>query len=141
MRHTRQSAGNRRTKADNTGEGHGLHRRSGCHQTYGLGDPGPGQMCAIQAQRHTATLRRARPDIIIEIRWCRAHKGVPGNEKAYEWAKLAAEEPDARGVEWLQGGTRPMPLPRSLAHFKREISEKKWTETRRWAGDRVSQKK
>jgi len=27
-----------------------------------------------------------------------------------------------------------MPLPRSLANIKREISEKKWTETRQWAG-------
>ena len=30
-----------------------------------------------------------------------AHKGVPGSEKADEWAKLAAEKPDAHGVEWL----------------------------------------
>jgi len=44
-------------------------------------------------------LRKARPDIITEIRWCPAHKGVPGNEKADEWAKLTAEKPDARGVE------------------------------------------
>ena len=29
------------------------------------------------------------------------HKEVPGNENADEWAKLAAEEPDAGGVEWL----------------------------------------
>ena len=75
-------------------------------------------------------LRRARPDIAIKIRWCPAHKVVPGNEKADEWAKLAAEEPDARGVEWLgysdRAGTRAMPLPRSLAHLKREISEKMW---------------
>jgi hypothetical protein len=41
---------------------------------------------------------------------------TPNNEKADEWAKLAAEKPDAHGVE---------PLPRSLAHLKREISEKK----------------
>jgi hypothetical protein len=34
-----------------------------------------------------------------------------------------------------------MPLPRSLAHVKREISEKKWAEARRWAGGRVSTKK
>jgi hypothetical protein len=103
-------------------------------------EPGPGQMYAIQARRHIATLRRPRPDI-IEIRWCPAHKGVQGNEKADEWAKLAAEEPDAHGVEWLQGGARPMPLPRSLAHLKREITEKKWAEARRWAGGRVTSKK
>ena len=88
-------------------------------------EPGPG---------HIATLRKARPGIIIEIRWCPAHKGVAGNEKADEWAKIAAEEPDARGVEWLsysdRNEARAMPLPRSLAHLKREISEKKWAEAR-----------
>jgi len=55
----------------------------------------PGVMYALQARKHIAALRRARPDITIEIRLCLAHKGVPGNEKAEEWAKLAAEEPDA----------------------------------------------
>jgi len=34
-----------------------------------------------------------------------------------------------------------MLLPRSLASLKREISEKKWAEARRWAGDRVTAKK
>jgi hypothetical protein len=34
-----------------------------------------------------------------------------------------------------------MPLPRSLAHLKREISEKRWTEARRWAGGWFSGKK
>ena len=34
-----------------------------------------------------------------------------------------------------------MPLPRSLANIKREISEKKWAETRWWAGGRTSKKK
>ncbi|MDX6284441.1 MAG: hypothetical protein QOH03_5512 [Kribbellaceae bacterium] len=33
-------------------------------------DPGPGQMYAIQARKHIAMLRRARPGIIIEIQWC-----------------------------------------------------------------------
>jgi ribonuclease HI len=104
-------------------------------------EPGPGQMYAIQARQHIATLRRARPDITIEIRWCPAHKGVAGNEKADEWAKLAAAEPDAHGVEWLMRGARPMPLPRSLAHLRREITERKWDEARRWAGSRISKKK
>jgi len=107
-------------------------------------ETGPGQKYAIEARRHIATLRRAHPGIVIEIRWCPAHKGVPGNEKADEWAKLAAEEPNARGVEWLQnqdGSPRSMPLPRSLAHLKREISEKKWGEARQWVGGRTSKKK
>jgi ribonuclease HI len=72
-------------------------------------DSGPGQKYAIQARQHITTLRRARPDITIEIRWCPTHKSVAGNEKADEWAKLLAEKPDVRRVE---------ALPRSLAHLK-----------------------
>jgi len=89
-------------------------------------EPGPGQQYAIAARRHVASLRKARPDARIEIRWCPAHKGVPGNKKADEWAKLAADEPDAHGVERLahaDGSPRSMPLPRSLAHLSREASE------------------
>jgi len=68
-------------------------------------EPGPGQQYALQARKHVATLRKP-PGIIIEIRWYPAHKGVGGNEKADEWAKVAAEEPDARGVEWLSYSDR-----------------------------------
>jgi len=61
-------------------------------------------------------------------------KGIAGNEKADEWAKIAAEEPDTRGVEWLNYSDRTevwvMPLPRSLANLKREISGKKWAKAR-----------
>jgi ribonuclease HI len=96
------------------------------------GDPGPGQRYAILARQYIATLRRARSDITIEIWWCPTHKGVAGNEKADEWKKLVAEKPDARGVE---------ALPRSLAHLKREISEKKWTEAHQWAGSLINKKK
>jgi ribonuclease HI len=95
-------------------------------------DPGPGQKYAILARQHIKMLRKAQPNITIEIRWCPAHKGIPGNEKADEWAKLAASTPYARGVERL---------PRSLAHLKREISEKKWAEARQWAGARISSHK
>jgi len=100
-------------------------------------EPGPGQQYALQARKHIASLRRARPGIAIEIRWCPAHKGIAGNEKADEWAKTAAEEPDTRGVEWVsysdRSEARAMPLPRSLANLKREISEKKWVDSRQWA--------
>ena len=104
-------------------------------------EPGPGQMYAFQARKYIATLRKARPNITIGIRWCPAHKGAAGNENADEWAKLAVGEPDAHGVEWLgysgRVEVRAMPLPRSLAHLKREISEKKWMEARQWAGGRT----
>jgi len=93
-------------------------------------EPGPGQKYAIQARRHIAALRRARPGITIEIRWCSAHKEIAGNEKADEWAKEAAGQ---LGPYRL--------LPRSLANLKREISEKKWAEARRWAGGRTSKTK
>jgi len=108
-------------------------------------EPGPGQQYALQARKHIAALRRARPGIVIEIRWCPAHKGIAGNEKADEWAKTAAEEPDTHGVEWLNYSdrteVRALPLPRSLANLKREISEKKWIEARQWAGGRTSKRK
>jgi hypothetical protein len=82
-------------------------------------EPRPRQKDAILAQKHIVTLRIARPDITIDIRWWTSHKGVPENEKADEWVKLAAESPDAQGVEALQ---------RSFVHLMREILEMKWTE-------------
>jgi len=81
-------------------------------------EPGPGQQYAIQARKHIAVLRRARPGVTIEIWWCPAHKCIACNEKADEWAKIAAEKPGTRGVE------NPGALPRSLVSLKREISEK-----------------
>jgi len=38
-------------------------------------EPDPSQLYALQARKHIATLWRASP-IIIEIRWCPAHKGA-----------------------------------------------------------------
>jgi len=108
-------------------------------------EPGPGQQYALQARKHIATLRQSRPGFVIEVRWCPAHKGVAGNEKADEWAKIAAEKSGTRGVEWpnfpVRTEVRGAPLPRSLANLKREISEKKWAEARQWAGGRTSRKK
>ena len=145
MRRSRKGIGNGLAKTDHAGVGHDLHGRAGSHQTMASDEPGPGQRYALQARKHIAALRRAKPGIIIEIRWCPAHKGIACNEKAGEWAKIAAEEPDTRGVEWLNYSdrteARPMPLPRYLASLKREISEKKWAEARQRAGGRTSKKK
>ena len=82
-------------------------------------EPGPGQKkYALQVRKHIRTLPRVESGITIEVRWCPAHEGVEGNEKADEWVKLAAEEPDAWGVEgleWMAYSDRPeacfMPLP------------------------------
>jgi ribonuclease HI len=108
-------------------------------------EPGPGQKYGIQARKWIKVLRKARPEIEVEIRWCPAHEGIAGNEMADEWAKLAAEEPDAHGVEWLSHsdryGRRPMPPPRSLANLKRGSSEKKWAEARQWAEGRITARK
>ena len=70
---------------------------------------------------------------------------LPGSKQSDEWAKLAAEEPDCRGVEWQRyldpDEARAMSLPRSLTHLKREISEKMLAEARQWAGGRTSKTK
>ena len=60
-------------------------------------ETGPGQQYALQARKHITTLHRARKDIVIEIRWCPAHKGVAGNEKANQWANIGKKilHPDA----------------------------------------------
>ena len=48
-------------------------------------------------------------------------------------------------MEWLRyldrDEARAMLLPRSLAHLKREITEKKWVEARQWVGGWTSKKK
>jgi len=69
-------------------------------------DPGPGQQYALEARRHIASLRTKEPNVKIDIRWCPSHQGIEGNKIADEWAKLAADEPDAHGVEWFSTTTR-----------------------------------
>jgi len=103
-------------------------------------NPGPGQKYALEARRHIAALRAKEPNVKIEIRWCPSHQGIEGNEIADQWAKLAADGPDAHGVEWFSTtnpdgsvSERKFPLPRSLANVKRGISEQKREDASNWA--------
>jgi len=84
-------------------------------------EPGPGQTHAIQARQAIEILRKQEPAVEIEILFCPAHKGIPGNEVADEWAKLAASEPDDHDVEWLTfaDATRATQRATSLAHLRR----------------------
>jgi hypothetical protein len=68
-------------------------------------EPGPGQKYAIQARQWIVALRKARPDIVIEIRWCPAHAGVLGNEKADELGEAGGGGAGAHGMEWLLDGS------------------------------------
>jgi len=45
-------------------------------------------------------LTKNKSDIRVEIKWCSSHRGMAGNEKADEWAKVAAETPGEHEVEW-----------------------------------------
>jgi len=51
-------------------------------------EPGPGQQYALLARKHIAAWRRARPGIIIEIRWCPPHKGVRAMRRRMSGRKL-----------------------------------------------------
>ena len=81
-------------------------------------EPGPGQTYALQAIA-IAILRKQEPAVEIEIRWFQSHKGIPGNEVAGKWAKLAASEPDDHGVEWLTLADGTRAFPRSRPHIAR----------------------
>jgi len=103
-------------------------------------DPGPAQKYALEARRHIAALRVKEPNVKIEIRWCPSHQGIAGNEFADQWANLAADEPDAHGIEWFSTtnpdgsiSARKFPLPRSLANVKRGFSERKREDANNWA--------
>jgi hypothetical protein len=64
----------------------------------GSDEPGPGQVYALETGKAYLHPRQREPAVTIGLRWCPAHMGVAGKVKADEWAKLAADEPGARGV-------------------------------------------
>jgi len=97
-----------------------LHRRSDRNHA------GDTRRARLHERKAIAALRKQEPPVEVEIRWCLAHKGIPGNEMAAGWGKQAASEPDDHGVKWLshhKGGRRSLPAT-SIAHLKRRASEK-----------------
>jgi len=62
--------------------------------------------------------------VSAQSRWVPSHAGTAGNEKADEWAKMAA-----RGSEQLPYEFSST----SLAHMKRGITEQKWIEACSWS--------
>ena len=93
MRRSRPRAGIGITAEYDPGAAHHFLGCAGSHQADGIRriwreaavcDPGAEEHCGTAAgsARHHQ-----------EIRWCPAHKGIASNEKADEWAKIAAEEP------------------------------------------------
>ena len=42
-----------------------------------------------------------RPEIVIEVRWYPAYKGVTSNEKVDKYVKIWIEKLDTCRVEWL----------------------------------------
>jgi ribonuclease HI len=61
---------------------------------------------ALQAWKRITAFHQREPGMRIELRWWPAHKGVPENGKADEWAKLAVDEPHSHGVEFPRFGNR-----------------------------------
>jgi len=140
-----QSAGDSFEKTVDSGTSHDLHRRTGDHQADGLGGAWPRQK--IRTPGKEAHRRAAESPAGYHHR----DPVVPGaQESPREREGQRMGQTRGRGarhlwVEWLsytdRPGARAMPLPRSLAHLKREITEKKWAEARQWAGGRTSKKK
>jgi len=99
-------------------------------------DAGPGQQYALRTREALAKIKAP-----VEIRWCPAHEGIEAMKLRTGWAKIAAEKPDSHGVELIRHsdkcGRRPTPLPASLAHLKRRISDKKWKEVDEWSLARI----
>ena len=134
-----------RRRGETTPEGvtTSIHRRPGCHQANGLGGPLPRPDADMYVARKQMRLcgGLAGPDIAVEIRRCPAHKGGSRErEGPDEWAKLAAaEEPDARGVEWARvfgagrGGARAMPASQvSRAPHAGDVGERSGRKQGQW---------
>ena len=93
--------------------------------------PGPGQRYALAIAQQAHDLWEQRR-VAVQFRWVPSHSGTAGNEKADEWAKMAA---------WNERGSEQLPYEfssTSLAHLKRGIAERKRVEACSWIESRLS---
>jgi len=63
--------------------------------------PGPVQIYICDSGQKAPGSSKVRPDIAIEFQRCPVHKSFAGNEKVYEWDKLAEES--LGPTEWNSG--------------------------------------
>ena len=92
-------------------------------------EPGPGQAFAV-ATIGLADEIHSRGSSVV-IRWTPAHQGVEGNEAADGHAEEAAQ---GRGCERVEDRVLKMA---SLAHLRREATERRSQTTREWIGAHV----
>ena len=91
---------------------------------------GPGQAFAISAIESCGQIMTRGNE--VTICWVPAHHGVPGNERADEFAKAAAEgtRPDSAVPDELRWGT-------SLSHMTRAAIEARTQRTSQWIAERL----
>ena len=146
VRCTRPCAGVCIEKKHDPGASHRLHRCTGGHQTDGIGRTWPG--AAIRSPGSNTLSRRGSTSPLC-VGPGRASSPKPGGAQRTRESPATRRPTSGRRlrrrsqppmvyVEWLNYSdrteVRAMPLPRSLANLKREISEKKWAEARQWWG-------
>ena len=92
-------------------------------KSLGTLGPGAGQQIRKHIQQEVA--KAGRHGLRIKARWTPAHVGVPGNEKADEEAKRAADTGELRSMDTTDDWT-------SIAHLRRLVSEEKSEQEEEW---------
>jgi hypothetical protein len=138
-----QGVGNCRKATDNHGAGHGFHGCPGRNQAHSLGRTGPKPDVRDPiSEAHLYLAEGQPPDSASSLR----SDGVQATRESQDMRKPTNGPSLQRrslmftgrnGHDSRIGAARdqcPCPGPSDLAHFKRDISEKKLAEARRWAG-------
>ena len=91
-------------------------------------EPGPCQAYALQVRKAIAALREREPCVEIEIRWCPAHKGIPGMRSRTDGPSRSPVNRTTTGSSGSHTNRygRRFLWPASLAYPRNRVSEKKW---------------